>query len=106
MEELVRSLKNSGVLKTAQLVEAFLKADRKNFVPENLKDLAYLDEALPIGEGQTISQPYTVAFMLELLEPQSGQTLMDVGYGSGWTTALLAQIVGDAGRVYAFERVR
>jgi len=106
MEELVRDLKNSGVLKTAQLVEAFLKVDRKNFVPENLRDLAYVDEALPIGEGQTISQPYTVAFMLELLEPQSGQTLMDAGYGSGWTTALLAQIVGDAGRVYAFERVR
>ena len=91
MEELVCDLKRSGVLKTAQLVEAFLKVDRKNFVPENLKDLAYVDEALPIGEGQTISQPYTVAFMLELLEPQSGQTLMDVGYGSGWTTALLGK---------------
>ncbi len=105
MEELVRNLKNSGVLKTAQLVEAFLKVDRKDFVPENLKDLAYVDEALPIGESQTISQPYTVAFMLELLEPRSGETIMDVGYGSGWTTALLAHIVGPNGKVYAFERV-
>lgn len=105
MDELVQNLKNSGVLKTAQLIEAFLKADRKDFVPENLKDLAYVDEALPIGGGQTISQPYTVAFMLELLEPKSGQTLMDVGYGSGWTSALLAQMVGEKGRIYAFERV-
>lgn len=105
MQELVENLKKSGVLKSPQIIEAFLKVDRKDFVPENMKDAAYADEALPIGHGQTISQPYTVAFMFELLEPKSASKIMDVGYGSGWTTALLAEIVGEEGKVYAFERV-
>jgi protein-L-isoaspartate(D-aspartate) O-methyltransferase len=115
MHELVLSLKQKRALKSPQIIEAFLKTDRKNFVPENLKNLAYIDEALPIGEGQTISQPYTVAFMLELLEPRKGEQIMDIGYGSGWTTALLAEIVRPTptpgvgvkkmGRVYAFEVV-
>ncbi len=110
MEELVQNLKKSGVLRTPQIIEAFLKVDRKDFVPESLKDAAYFDEALPIGRGQTISQPYTVAFMFELLAGDPSASLraskiMDIGYGSGWTTALLAEIVGEKGKVYAFERV-
>lgn len=58
-----------------------------------------------IGYGQTISQPATVAFMLELLQPQVGEKILDIGAGSGWQTALLAQIVGQAGQVIAVERV-
>lgn len=110
MKELVENLKRVGVLKSPQIIEAFLKVDRKDFVPEKMKDAAYVDEALPIGWGQTISQPYTVAFMFELLlgDPSTSlraRKIMDVGYGSGWTTALLAEIVGPEGKVYAFERV-
>ena len=110
MEELVENLKKSGVLRTPQIIEAFLKVDRKDFVPESLKDAAYFDEALPIGRGQTISQPYTAAFMFELLcgDPSTSLRagkIMDVGYGSGWSTALLAEIAGEEGKVYAFERV-
>jgi protein-L-isoaspartate(D-aspartate) O-methyltransferase len=105
MVELVENLKKSRVLRSPQIVEAFLKVRRKDFVPENMRDYAHLDEALPIGYGQTISQPYTVAFMFELLEPKRGEKIMDVGHGSGWTTALLANIVGRDGRVYAFERI-
>jgi protein-L-isoaspartate(D-aspartate) O-methyltransferase len=55
--------------------------------------------------GQTISQPYVVAFMLELLEPQEGQKILDIGFGSGWTTSLLAEIVGKNGKVYGIEIV-
>ena len=58
---------------------------------------------LPIGFGQTISQPFTVAFMLKLLSPQEGDKVLDVGCGSGWTTALLANLVGKTGKVFGVE---
>ena len=106
MEELVIKLEEEGVLKSPLIKGAFLKVDRKNFLPEELKDRAYEDSALPIGEGQTISQPFTVAFMLELLEPRRGDKIMDVGSGSGWTSALLSHIVGEpnnSGKIFAFE---
>jgi len=102
-EELLDSLKSSKVLRTRNIIKAFAEVDRKDFVPLDLKGYAYLDQPLPIGHGQTISQPYTVAFMLELLQPEAGDNVLDVGFGSGWTTALLASIVGPSGRVYGFE---
>ncbi|HEY4497221.1 MAG TPA: protein-L-isoaspartate O-methyltransferase [Candidatus Paceibacterota bacterium] len=87
------------------IVKAFQKVDRKDFVLPEYTEYADVDEPLPIGHGQTISQPYTVAFMLELIEPQKGQRILDVGSGSGWTTALLAHIVGTKGRVYGTELI-
>lgn len=66
-------------------------------MPQSLKGLEELDQALPIGFGQTISQPLVVAFMLELLKPKPGEKILDVGCGSGWTTALLAFIVNPQG---------
>ena len=105
MEELVKRLRESGVLRSPQIIEAFLAIDRADFVPEGSGEGAYIDEALSIGYGQTISQPYTVAFMLGLLEPQAGETILDIGSGSGWQTVMLANIVGGAGRVYAIEIV-
>jgi len=99
---LVDELIKKGVLKNKRLIEAFRAVDRKNFVPENLKEFAYIDEPLPIGGGQTISQPWTVAFMLELLGPKPGENIMEIGYGSGWQTALLAAAEAN---VYAIERV-
>ena len=59
-----------------------------------MKSLAELDEALPIGMGQTISQPLVVAFMLEQLQPEPGDKILDIGSGSGWTSVLLGEIVG------------
>lgn len=94
---------NRGVLKTPEIIYAFKKIDRVDFVPEKLKKLAYVDEALPIGFGQTISQPYTVAFMLELLGPKNDNNILDIGSGSGWQSALLAEIVGEKGKVYSIE---
>lgn len=66
-------------------------------MPERFKNLEELNQPLPIGFGQTISQPLVVAFMLELLKPKPGEKVLDVGCGSGWTTALLAFIVSSQG---------
>ena len=99
MKYLIKELMEEEILKTPSIIEAFEKIDRKDFVPEELKDKAYLNAPLPIGYGQTISQPLTVAFMLELLQPQRGDKVLEVGSGSGWQTALLAHIVsGGSGR--------
>ena len=95
MKYLIKELMEEGILKTPPIIEAFEKVDRKDFVPEELKDKAYLNTPLPIGYGQTISQPLTVAFMLELLQPQAGDKILEVGSGSGWQTALLACIVSS-----------
>lgn len=105
MPSVVDNLIQKGVLKTPAIIEAFRKIKRVDFLPPELADLAELDEALPIGFGQTISQPYTVAFMMELLQPAPGQKILDIGSGSGWTAALLAEIVGESGHVFAFERI-
>ncbi len=103
MNKLVKRLQKVGVLKTPRIIESFLKNDRAQFVPVNLKDDAYTDTPLSIGHNQTISQPTTVAFMMELLSPQPAQKILDVGFGSGWTTAILASIVGERGRVWGLE---
>ena len=108
MKYLIKELMEEGILKTPSIIEAFEKVDRKDFVPEELKDKAYLNTPLPIGYGQTISQPLTVAFMLELLQPQAGNKILEIGSGSGWQTALLAHIVsgGDGrGKVIAAELI-
>ncbi|MBU4204945.1 protein-L-isoaspartate O-methyltransferase [Patescibacteria group bacterium] len=107
---LIDSLIQGGWIKTDLVKEAFKKIKREDFLPEELKNLAEINEALPIGHGQTISQPLVVAFMLEQLQPKSGEKILDVGSGSGWTTALLAQIVSgestaSQGRVIAVEIV-
>ena len=103
LDELIKSLKKEGVLKSPSILRALKKVDRKKFVPDAEAALAYSDIPLPIGEGQTISQPYTVVFMLELLKPKSGEHIMDIGSGSGWQTGLLANIVGERGKIYAIE---
>lgn len=106
---LVDNLIKEGWLKTDSIIAAFRKIKREDFVPEDIKNLAELNEALPIGFGQTISQPLTVAFMLELLQPEAGDKILDIGAGSGWTAALLAEIVGRPskagypGKVVAIE---
>lgn len=102
---LVDNLIEEGWLKTPAIIDAFKKIKRIDFLPEDSKNLAELDEALPIGLGQTISQPLVVAFLLELLGPKPGDKVLDIGSGSGWTTALLAELVGSKGRVIAIEIV-
>lgn len=101
--DLVEQLINQGWLKTPRIIKAFQKIKRIDFLPDQFKKLADLDEPLPIGFNQTNSQPLTVAFMLELLDLKPADNVLDVGSGSGWTTSLLAEIVGSKGRVTALE---
>lgn len=102
---LIAQLKDRGALRTPRLIRCFESIDRKDFVPDGEKGAAYGDFPLPIGFGQTISQPYTVAFMLELLGAGEGDRVLDIGSGSGWTTAILACVVGAGGSVTGLERV-
>ena len=104
-DALVGELIESGYLKTQTLIQAFRSVDRSYFVPAKFKEEAYVNEPLPIGYGQTISQPLVVAFMLEQLSPKPGEKILDIGSGSGWQTALLAYIVGETGKVVAIERI-
>ncbi len=102
---LIDSLIQRGWLKTPRIIDAFKKIRRMDFLPDDMKGLAELNEALPIGFNQTISQPLVVAFMLELLQPEAGDKILDIGSGSGWTSGLLGQIVGETGKVIAIELV-
>ncbi len=105
-DELIRHLAlDTRVLENLRLREAFTNIDRAEFVPLDYRDEAYEDYALPIGFGQTISQPTTVAFMLELLDVRPGDRVLDVGSGSGYTTALLSHLAGTQGEVLGVETV-
>lgn len=101
--KLVNYLINMEVLRTPSIIEAFITFDRSFFVPAKFAEEAYNDYPLPIGEGQTISQPTTVAIMLELLEAREGDFVLEIGSGSGWVTAMLAKIVGPYGFVFSYE---
>lgn len=94
-ENLINSLIKDGYLKTPEIIEGFKATDRVDFVPEEYKGEAYVNAPLPIGFSQTISQPLTVAFMIELLEPKVGEKILEIGAGSGWQTAILAYRISE-----------
>jgi len=104
-EQLIGLLQKEGYLKAQSVISAFQAVDRKDFVPGDLVNKAYANEALPIGEKQTISQPLVVAFMLELLGVKAGEKILEVGTGSGWKTALLASLAGKDGKIISIERI-
>ena len=103
---LIENLIQHGYLKTPEIIEAFKMIKRVDFLLPGDEGKADVNAPLSIGYKQTISQPLTVAFMLELLEPGRGDKILDVGCGSGWSTALLAAIVGDNGRIYGLEIIQ
>jgi protein-L-isoaspartate(D-aspartate) O-methyltransferase len=90
---------------TDRLAEAFAAVPRTGFLPEDQLRFADQDRALPIGHGQTNSQPTTVRNMLALLDVAPGHRVLDVGCGSGWSTALLGHLAGPAGSVFGVEIV-
>lgn len=106
MSKLIDQLIAEEHLKTPALIDAFRKIKRADFVLEEDRETAdEYNAPLDIGYGQTISQPLTVAFMLELLQPKKGHKVLDIGSGSGWQTALLCQVVGESGFVHAIETI-
>lgn len=84
------------------VVEAMRRVHREAFVPDSLRDAAYEDGPLPIGAGQTISQPYIVALMTDALELRGGERVLDIGTGSGYAAAVLACIAAE---VFSIERI-
>jgi protein-L-isoaspartate(D-aspartate) O-methyltransferase len=90
--EMIETQIISRGIRDSKLIRAILKIPRHRFVPENLRDIAYGDNPLPIGVEQTISQPYIVALMTELLKLNNGEKVLEVGTGSGYQTAILADM--------------
>lgn len=94
-------IKGRGV-KNERVLSAMLKVERHRFIPKENESQAYADQPLPIGEGQTISQPYIVALMTELLDLKGEETVLEVGTGSGYQAAILAELARE---VYTIEIV-
>jgi protein-L-isoaspartate(D-aspartate) O-methyltransferase len=99
-DHMVRTtIKNRGI-SDPDVLAAMQTVPRHRFVPQNLLSVAYADRPLPIGEGQTISQPYVVALMTEILQPAKDQRILEIGTGSGYQAAVLAQV---AKQIYTIE---
>jgi protein-L-isoaspartate(D-aspartate) O-methyltransferase len=101
--EMITYLIDAGILKSDNIIEAFKKAPRRLFIPKEHEDIAYRDIPVPIIKNTTISQPSTVAFMLEKLQPRTGEKILEIGAGSGYQASLLGYCVGDTGKVIALE---
>jgi len=104
-QALVESLVEEGVIRSKIVKEAMLKVPREEFVPIHLRHYAYEDTPLPIGYGQTISAPHMVALMCEEAQLAPGMRVLEIGTGSGYHAAVIAEIVGPKGAVYSIERL-
>jgi len=100
MAKLVKTIEEKGIT-DKKVLQAFQSVPRHIFVDTAFENRAYEDSALPIGNGQTISQPYTVAAQTELLEVEKGDKILEIGTGSGYQAAILCQMGAD---VYSVER--
>lgn len=101
-KELTENLRKLGI-KDINVLDAISKVKRENFVKEEFRKYSYDNIALPLNSNQTISQPYTVAFMTELLEVKPGDKVLEIGTGSGYQSAVLAQMGAE---VYSVERIK
>jgi len=109
-KRLVEALISAGYLKNPRVIKALLSVPRELFVPEELREYAYIDSPLPIGYRQTISAVHMVAIMTEELNPEPGDVVLEIGTGSGYQAAVLAEIVAKQdplrrGHVYTIERI-
>lgn len=101
-EELIQRLKKVRGIQDENVLDAIRQVPREEFVPEDLIKYAYEDTALPIGEGQVITQPYLVALMTEVLEMTEGDRVLEIGTGSGYAAAVISRIAEE---VYTVERL-
>ncbi len=99
-ERMVRTQIEMRGIKDQATLSSMKKVQRHLFVPKDLRDNAYDDRPLPIGYGQTISQPFIVAYMTEIIRPNKNSKMLEIGTGSGYQAALLAEIISD---VYTIE---
>ncbi len=99
---LILELRESGIT-NSNVLSAIETISREKFIPENYRNQAYENIALPIGENQTISQPYVVAKMTELLEVENNHKVLEIGTGSGYQCAILSKL---ARRIYTIERIK
>lgn len=90
-------------IRDERVLEAMRRVPREAFVPQSMREQAYEDRPLPIGDSQTISQPYTVAAMTEMLRLEGFERVLEVGTGSGYQAAVLSRIAGE---IYSIERFR
>ena len=109
---LVEELRSLGYIRSEKVYRAMLRVPREEFVPPQYRSMAYEDTPLPIGYGATISAPHMVAYMTELLDPDLGHRVLEVGTGSGYHAAVIAEIVAPSeapreewGHVWTIERV-
>ncbi len=105
-ERLIKHIKGLGRLKSREVEDALRKVKREFFVPDDMKYLAYRDAPLYIGSDQTISEPSTVVVMTEALDIKEGQKILEIGTGSGWQAAILAELVGEKGMIYTVEIIK
>jgi len=94
------------ILTDPMLINAFTQIDRKHFVPETLANKAYNDLELDIGFNEKLSRPTIIAQMIAMLKPKLGGKYMDIGAGTGYSTAIIAFVTGESGKVYSIERVQ
>jgi protein-L-isoaspartate(D-aspartate) O-methyltransferase len=112
-ERLVKNLIAEGLLRSENVIRAFRKVNRALFLPENMQSYCAVDSPLPIGLGQTVSAPHMVAIMNEALELEVGHKILEIGAGSGWHAATIAEVIAPSdtprekwGHVYTVEIVR
>jgi protein-L-isoaspartate(D-aspartate) O-methyltransferase len=102
-QKLVDSLRRKGYISKPEVISAIMNVPRHFFVPESIEDASYLDRPQKIGLNQTISAPHMVGIMVEKLDLKPGHKVLEVGGGSGYHAAVVAQIVGKEGHVYSIE---
>jgi protein-L-isoaspartate(D-aspartate) O-methyltransferase len=104
-KRMVRRLLDNGYISGPAVSKAMEAVERHIFLPDELVEQAYLDTPLHIGQGQTISAPHMVGMMVEALDLRPGQRVLEVGGGSGYHAAVMAELIRPGGRVYSMERI-
>ncbi|WP_431062935.1 protein-L-isoaspartate O-methyltransferase [Methanobacterium sp.] len=104
-KKLVQTLSDYGYIKTEKVMKAMISVPREEFLPASNRSYAYVDQPLPIGEGQTISAPHMVAIICEQLKLEEKMEVLEIGTGYGYNAAVVAEILGPNGHVYSIERI-